>query len=48
MTLFGQSALLPSDTEHLVYAGVQEVSNSVYRVTVQGITELRETEENKE
>jgi hypothetical protein len=26
--------------EYLIYVGVSEVSNSVYRVTIQGITEL--------
>jgi hypothetical protein len=36
------------DEVYVVYAGVQEVSNSVYRVTVQGISELMETEGNKE
>ena len=29
-------------TKHLVYAGVDEVSNSVYFVTLQGITEIIE------
>jgi hypothetical protein len=31
-------------TMFLVYAGVNEASNSVYFVTMQGITELRESE----
>ena len=32
-------------TDYLVYAGIQEVSNSVYVVTVQGITALLEKPE---
>jgi hypothetical protein len=33
---------------HLIYAGVNEVSNSVYFVTLQGITELIEENESSE
>jgi len=32
-------------TDYLVYAGVEEVSNSVYVVTMQGITEILEMPE---
>ena len=35
-------------TQHLVYAGVDEVSNSVYLVTLQGITEIIEGDKSPE
>ena len=35
-------------TDYLIYAGVEEISNSVYVVTMQGITEILEKPEIKE
>jgi len=34
-------------TDYLIYAGVEEVSNSVYGVAMQGITEILEKPEIK-